>query len=54
MTPRFTYKTKKWVSILIIGFGVIMLLQGIFSDQIQKGIENIPSNQSTEVIPAEK
>jgi threonine/homoserine/homoserine lactone efflux protein len=54
MTPRFTYKTKKWVSILIIGFGVIMLLQGIFSDQIQKGIENIPTNQSTEVIRAEK
>ncbi len=48
MTPRFTYKTKKWVSILIIGFGVIMLLQGIFSDQIQKGIENIPTNQNTE------
>lgn len=48
MTPRFTYKTKKWVSILIIGFGALMLLQGIFSDQIQKGIENIPTNQNIE------
>ncbi|MGY8885261.1 MAG: LysE family translocator [Flavobacteriales bacterium] len=46
MTPRFTYKTKKWVSILIIVFGSIMLLQGIFSDEIQKGIESIPSQQN--------
>lgn len=50
MTPRFTYKTKKWVSILIIIFGGIMLLQGIFSDQIQKGIENIPTKQRLENI----
>lgn len=48
MTPRFTYKTKKWVSIFIIVFGVIMLLQGIFSDQIQKGIEQIPTKQQLE------
>lgn len=50
MTPRFTYKTKKWVSIFIIAFGVIMLLQGIFSDQIQKGIEQIPTKQQLENI----
>jgi threonine/homoserine/homoserine lactone efflux protein len=50
MTPRFTYKTKKWVSILIIIFGGIMLLQGIFSDQIQKGIEQIPTKQQLENI----
>jgi threonine/homoserine/homoserine lactone efflux protein len=49
MTPRFTYKTKKWVSILIIGFGALMLLQGIFSDQIQKGIDKIPTNQNIEI-----
>lgn len=54
MTPRFTYKTKKWVSILIIGFGALMLLQGIFSDHIQKGIENIPTNQNIETIPDNK
>ena len=46
MTPRFTYKTKKWVSILIIVFGALMLLQGIFPDPIKKGIEKIPSQQN--------
>ena len=46
MTPRFTYKTKKWVSILIIVFGSIMLLQGRFSDEIQKGIERMRSQQN--------
>ena len=51
MTPRFTFKTKKWVSILIIGFGTLMLLQGIFPDEIQKGIKQIPTQQnSTESI----
>lgn len=47
MTPRFTYKTKKWVSILIIGFGVLMLLQGVFSDNIQKEIEKFPTGKTT-------
>jgi cytochrome c biogenesis protein CcdA len=46
MTPRFTFKTKKWVSILIIGFGALMLLQGIFPDEIQKGIKHIPNQQN--------
>lgn len=50
MTPRFTYKTKKWVSIFIIVFGVIMLLQGIFSDQIKKGIEKIPVTERLEIV----
>ncbi|MFT5237890.1 MAG: threonine/homoserine/homoserine lactone efflux protein [Flavobacteriaceae bacterium] len=49
MTPRFTYKTKKWVSILIMGFGALMLLQGIFSDEIQKGIEKIPTSRNIEI-----
>ena len=42
LTPRFIIKTKKWVSILIIGFGVLLLIQGLFPDNIQEGIENIP------------
>jgi threonine/homoserine/homoserine lactone efflux protein len=46
MTPRFIFKTKKWVSILILGFGVLMLIQGIFPDEIQKGIEHIPTQQN--------
>lgn len=46
MTPRFIFKTKKWVSILITSFGVLMLLQGIFPDEIQKGIEKIPTKHN--------
>ncbi len=41
LTPRFIIKTKKWVSILIIGFGVILLLQGVFPKGIQKGLDKI-------------
>lgn len=42
MTPRFIFKTKKWVSILITGFGVLMLLQGIFPNEVKAGLEKIP------------
>ncbi|MEL6811020.1 MAG: LysE family transporter [Bacteroidota bacterium] len=45
MTPRFIIKTKKWVSILIIGFGVILLIEGIFPDQVQKGLDRIPKTK---------
>jgi len=42
MTPRFIFKTKKWVSILIMGFGIVMLLQGVFPNKIQQGLDKIP------------
>lgn len=42
MTPRFIFKTKKWVSILIIGFGVLLLLEGIFPAQVKRGLDKIP------------
>jgi len=45
MTPRFIFKTKKWVSLLIVGFGVILLIQGIFPDQVQRGLEKIPKTK---------
>ncbi|WP_432412309.1 LysE family translocator [Rasiella sp. SM2506] len=45
MTPRFTVKTKKWVCILIIVFGVFMLFQGVFPNQVQKSLENIPDKK---------
>jgi len=48
LTPRFIIKTKKWVSILIIGFGVLLLFQGIFPEPFQEGIERIP--EATEMI----
>ena len=42
MTPRFIIRTKKWVSILITGFGVLLLVEGIFPSQVQKGLDRIP------------
>ena len=42
MTPRFIFKTKKWVSILILSFGVLLLFQGIFPKGIEAGLERIP------------
>ena len=45
MTPRFIFKTKKWVSILILSFGVILLFQGIFPKGIEAGLERIPGQQ---------
>src|SRR5690606_8269818 len=42
MTPRFIFKTKKWVSILILGFGVLLLIQGIFPKGMEAGLERIP------------
>ncbi len=45
LTPRFIIKTKKLVSILIIGFGILLLLQGVFPDRIQKGMKKIPGTE---------
>ncbi|MBL4662932.1 MAG: LysE family transporter [Flavobacteriaceae bacterium] len=42
MTPRFIFKTKKWVSLFIVGFGVLLLVEGIFPSQVQKGLDKIP------------
>jgi threonine/homoserine/homoserine lactone efflux protein len=41
MTPRFIFKTKKWVSILIIVFGSVMILQGTFPKELAKIKEGI-------------
>ncbi len=46
MTPRFIFKTKKWVSVLIIGFGLFLAYQGFFlkqskTDTLQDRLENI-------------
>lgn len=45
MTPRFIFKTKKWVSILILGFGILLLIQGIFPKGVEAGLERIPGQQ---------
>lgn len=45
MTPRFIFKTKKWVSILIMVFGVLLLIQGIFPKGMEAGLERIPGQK---------
>lgn len=42
MTPRIIIKTRKWVSIFIIGFGVVLLIQGVFPNEVKAGLERIP------------
>ncbi len=53
MTPRFIYKTKKWVSISIIVFGAVLLIQGVFPGEVQKGLDRIPkaSEQIESIAP---
>lgn len=43
LTPRFIFKTRQWVSILILFFGIFLLLQGIFPKGIEAGLEKIPT-----------
>jgi threonine/homoserine/homoserine lactone efflux protein len=45
MTPRFVFRTKKWVSILIIAFGVLLLIEGAFHDKVQEGLDKIPKQE---------
>ena len=47
LTPRVVFKTKKWISILIIGFGVLLLVEGIFPEKVQQGLDRIPSVNNT-------
>jgi threonine/homoserine/homoserine lactone efflux protein len=53
MTPRFSYKTKQWVSILVAGFGVFLLLQGVFPERINAELEKIPGQESLDPKPIE-
>ena len=41
LTPRKIFKTKKIVSIVILGFGILLLVQGLFPEVYQKGKEKI-------------
>jgi threonine/homoserine/homoserine lactone efflux protein len=45
MTPRVIFKTKKWISILILGFGVLLLIQGIFPGEVKAGLDKIPGQK---------
>ena len=41
LTPRLVFKTKKIVSLVIFGFGIILLSQGLFPELFEKSIEQI-------------
>ncbi len=41
LTPRVIIKTKKWVSMLIVVFGVFMLFQGVLPSEVTKNIQKI-------------
>lgn len=41
LTPRRIFKTKKIVSLLILGFGVLLLVQGVFPEAYEKNKQRI-------------
>jgi len=41
LTPKRIYKTKKIVALAILGFGILLLSQGLFPDVYEKGKEQI-------------
>lgn len=41
LTPRRIFKTKKIVALVILGFGVLLLSQGLFPELYEKGKEQI-------------
>jgi len=41
LTPKRIYKTKKIVALVILGFGILLLSQGLFPELYQKGKEQI-------------
>ncbi len=41
LTPRLIFKTKKIVALVILGFGLLLLTQGLFPELYEKGKEQI-------------
>ena len=41
LTPRRIFKTKKIVALVILGFGLLLLTQGLFPDLYEKGKQQI-------------
>ncbi|EDP69504.1 hypothetical protein FBALC1_00080 [Flavobacteriales bacterium ALC-1] len=41
LTPRLIFKTKKIVALVILGFGVLLLTQGLFPELYEKSKEQI-------------
>ena len=41
LTPRLIFKTKKIIALVILGFGVLLLVQGLFPESYQKNKEKL-------------
>ncbi|TWO34025.1 LysE family translocator [Seonamhaeicola sediminis] len=41
LTPRLIYKTKKVVALVVLGFGVLLLVQGLFPETYEKNKEKL-------------
>lgn len=41
LTPRRVFKTKKVIALVILGFGILLLSQGLFPELYEKGKEQI-------------
>ena len=50
MNPRFIINTKRWISILIMAFGVLLLLQGIFFNKFTPDLNLLPSSEKITII----
>ena len=41
LTPRLIFKTKKVIALVILGFGVLLLIQGVFPETYEKNKEKL-------------
>jgi len=46
LTPKRIFKTKKIVSLVILGFGILLLFQGLFPKAYEKNKERIENSKS--------
>jgi threonine/homoserine/homoserine lactone efflux protein len=52
LTPRLIFKTKKVIAIVILGFGVLLFIQGLFPEAYEKNIEKLENiNPIKEKLP---
>lgn len=48
LTPRLIFKSKKIIALVILGFGVLLLVQGLFPDAYQKNKQRIETIRPSE------
>lgn len=41
LTPRLIFKTKKVIALVILGFGILLFVQGLFPEAYEKNIEKL-------------